>query len=48
MRMLAENVVMEAKCGRKGKKKAKNKGKLDKMLTAMRKLKNKGIKLVKA
>lgn len=48
MRLLAENVVMEAKCGRKGKKKAKNKGKLDKMLTAMRKLKNKGIKLVKA
>ena len=48
MRMLAENVIMEAKCGRKGKKKAKNKGRLDKMLATMRKLKNKGIKLVKA
>lgn len=48
MKMLAENVIMEAKCGRKGKKKAKNKGKLAKMLATMRKLKNKGIKLVKA
>lgn len=48
MRMLAENVIMEAKCGRKGKAKAKNKGRLDKILATMRKLKNKGIKLVKA
>lgn len=45
MKLMAENAIMEAKCGNTGKK---NKGKLKKMLDKIRKLKNKGIKLVKA